>query len=51
MIFTQYPNEYWHKINVFNFDPYNVLLATATNIPMCLKTGFLVQGHESSCLD
>ncbi len=28
-----------------NFDPYNVLLAIATNIPVWLKTGFVVQGH------
>ncbi len=27
------------------FDPYNVLLAIATNIPMLLMTGFIVQGH------
>ncbi len=28
-----------------HFDPYNVLLAIATNIPVWLKTGFEVQGH------
>ncbi len=28
-----------------NFDPYNVLLAIATNIPQRLKTGFVLQGH------
>ncbi len=28
-----------------NFDPYNVLLAIATNIPVLLMTGFVVQGH------
>ncbi len=28
-----------------NFYPYNVFLATATNIPQRLKTGFVVQGH------
>ncbi len=28
-----------------NFDPYNVLLAIATNIPVLLKTGFVLQGH------
>ncbi len=27
------------------FDPYNVLLANATNIPQRLKTGFMVHGH------
>ncbi len=28
-----------------HFDPYNVFLAIATNIPVLLKTGFVVQGH------
>ncbi len=27
------------------FDPYNVLLATATNIPTLHMTGFVAQGH------
>ncbi len=27
------------------FDPCNVFLAIATNIPQQLKTGFVVQGH------
>ncbi len=31
---------------MYHFDPYNhVLLAIATNIPMLLMTGFVVQGH------
>ncbi len=30
---------------IYNFDPYNVFLAIATNIPQRLKTGFVVQGH------
>ncbi len=29
-----------------NFDPYNVLLAIATNIPVHLMTGFVLQGHK-----
>ncbi len=29
-----------------NFDPYNVLLAIATNIPVLLMTDFVVQGHK-----
>ncbi len=45
MIFTQYPNDFWHKRKNDNFDPYNVLLAIAINIPVLLKTGFVVQGH------
>ncbi len=28
-----------------HFDPYNVLLAIATNIPVLLMTGFVVQVH------
>ncbi len=42
MIFTEYPNDIWHKIN---FEPYNVLLAIPTNILELLKTGFVLQGH------
>ncbi len=45
MIFTQYPNDFWNKRKIDNFDPYNVFLAIATNIPQRLKTGFVVQGH------
>ncbi len=33
------------KRKVDNFDPYNVFLTFATNIPQRLKTGFVVQGH------
>ncbi len=29
-----------------HFDPYNVLLAIATTIPVLLKTGFVLQGHK-----
>ncbi len=39
------PNDFWHKRKINNFDPYNVFLAIATNIPQWLKTGFVVQGH------
>ncbi len=28
-----------------SFDPYNICLAIATNIPQLLLTGFVVQGH------
>ncbi len=35
----------WHKIQINHFDPYNVFLAIATNIPQRLKTGFVLQGH------
>ncbi len=30
---------------MYNFDPYNVLLAIATNIPVLLMTAFVLQGH------
>ncbi len=30
---------------MYNFDPYNVLLAIATNIPVLLMTAFMLQGH------
>ncbi len=39
------PNDFWHKRKIYNFDPYNVFLAIARNIPQRLKTGFVVQGH------
>ncbi len=28
------------------FDPYNVFLAIATNIPVLFMTGFVLQGHK-----
>ncbi len=30
---------------MYNFDPYNVFLVIATNIPQRLKTAFVLQGH------
>ncbi len=30
---------------MYNFDPYNVLLAIATNIAVLLMTAFVLQGH------
>ncbi len=38
-------NDCWHKRKVDHFDPNNVLLAIARNIPVLLKTGFVLQGH------
>ncbi len=32
-IFISSPNDFWHKIQFYNFDPYNVFLVNATNIP------------------
>ncbi len=50
MIFTWYPNDYWRKRKINNFDPYNVFLAIAVNIPMLCDAkhshaGFVVRGH------
>ncbi len=39
-------NDFWHKIFFYNFDPYNVSLAIATNIPVLLMTAFMLQGHK-----
>ncbi len=39
-------NDFWHKIKMYNFDPYNVLLAIATNIAVLLMTAFVLQGHK-----
>ncbi len=36
---------FFDKRKIYNFDPYNALLAIATNIPVWLMTGFVVQGH------
>ncbi len=33
------------KEKSINFDPYNVLLAIATNIPVLLMTAFVLQGQ------
>ncbi len=40
MIFNVYPSDFLHKRKMYNFDPYNVFLAIATNITVWLKTGF-----------
>ncbi len=37
--------DFWHKIKIYNFDPYKVFLTIATNIPVLLMTGFVLQGH------
>ncbi len=41
-------NDFWHKIKMYNFNPYNVLLAIATNIPQRLKTGFVLQARVTN---
>jgi len=40
-----YHNDFWHKRKIYNFDPYDVFLAIATNIPQRLMTAFVLQGH------
>ncbi len=45
MIFTLYLKVFWHKRKVNNFDPNNIFLGIATNIPVWLKTAFVLQGH------
>ncbi len=50
MIFTKYPNDFWRKRKIHNFDPNNVLPAAATNIPVLLKTAFVAQGHVCVCV-
>ncbi len=37
------------KRTMDNFDPYNVLLSIATNIPVLLMTAFVLQGHIWLC--
>ncbi len=37
--------DFCHNIQMYNFDPYNVLLAICTNIPVLLNTASVLQGH------
>ncbi len=48
MIFNEYANDFWHKRKMYNFDPYNVLLAIATNILQRLKTGFVLHARVTN---
>ncbi len=38
-------DRYFKVLQMYNFNPYNVFLTIATNIPQRLKTGFVAQGH------
>ncbi len=38
-------NYFFHKRKMYNFDPCNVLLSIATNIPVLLMTASVLQGH------
>ncbi len=49
MIFASFSDDFRHKRKIYNFDPYNALLAIATNLPVLLMIGFVVQGHI--CID
>ncbi len=40
-------NDFWHKIKMYSFEPYNVLLVIATNKHMLLMTAFVLQSHIS----
>ncbi len=44
-IFMEHDLYFCHKRKIYNFDPYNVFLAIATNIPVLLMTAFVLQGH------
>ncbi len=46
MIFTQYPNDFWHKINIDHFNPYKVFLAIATNIHVLLIVVHIQSTHS-----
>ncbi len=39
-------NDFWHKRKMYNFDPYNVFLAIATNTPQRVMTASVLQGHR-----
>ncbi len=39
-------NDFCHTIKMYNFDPYNVLLAIATNISVLLMTASVLQAHK-----
>ncbi len=36
-------NDFWHKIKMYNFDSYTVLLAISTNV--LFMTAFVLQGR------
>ncbi len=38
-------NDFWHKIKMYNFDPYDVLLVIATNIAVLLMTASVLQSQ------
>ncbi len=38
-------NDFCHNRKMYNFEPYNVLLAVSTNIPVLLMTAFVLQDH------
>ncbi len=44
--FCFFSRDFWHKRKIYNFDPCNVLLSIATNIPVLLMTAFVLQSHK-----
>ncbi len=45
------PNDFWHKIKINNFDPYNIFLSIATNIPvllLCSRVTFVRKCRKDS---
>uniref|UniRef100_A0A672QUL1 Lipase domain-containing protein n=1 Tax=Sinocyclocheilus grahami TaxID=75366 RepID=A0A672QUL1_SINGR len=43
MIFTECPNDFWHKRKIYNFDPYNLI--HAFNYKPTRWTRFLIHGY------
>ncbi len=46
MIFASYTSDFWHLRKFYNFDQYNVLLTIASNKPVLLMTGLVVQSPD-----
>ncbi len=41
-------NDFWLIIKMYNFDPYNVVLSIATNIPVLLMIDYVSLEHKIS---
>ncbi len=46
MIFASYTSDFWHLRKLYNFDQYSVLLTIASNKPVLLLTGLVVQSPD-----
>jgi len=40
-------NDFWHKIKMYHFEPYNVLLTISTDIAVLLMTASVLQRNKS----